>query len=243
MEALIFLLDYDGTLVPIVSRPELAAPDDEVLELLREIAARAEVHVVSGRTREVLDAWLGALPVALHAEHGLWSREMGGAWRARFAVDTAWLARIEGAMQSEAAALPGAHVEKKSASLAWHYRNADPAAAARSLERLRAALKPLAAAHDLDLLDGSRVLEVRDRRANKGEVAREIATSAPEGARIVAFGDDTTDEDMFAALPNATTIKVGAGPTRARERVTDVAAARSRMRRLALGQEDPKPNG
>jgi len=238
VEAVVVLLDYDGTLVPLAPRPELAAPDAEALEIVRELAAAAEVHVVSGRTREVLEAWLGALPVALHAEHGLWTRPVGGAWRARFAPDASWLAEVERAMQRATARAPGSTVERKSASMAWHYRVADPAAAAEALAWLREELAPLPA-RGLDLLDGACVLEVRDRRANKGAVAREIVASARPAARVVAFGDDTTDEDMFAALPHgALTVKVGGGPTIARERVRDVAAARKRMRRLARGARD-----
>ncbi|HEY1954085.1 MAG TPA: trehalose-phosphatase [Polyangiaceae bacterium] len=231
MEALTLLLDYDGTLVPIVSRPEDAAPDEELLDLLRELAAGADVHVVSGRTRDVLDAWLGALPISLHAEHGAFSRAKGAAWQPRFSIDASWLGEAGRAMKSRA--LTGASIEQKTTSIAWHYRNADPKAAQVALAELRAELAPLAAAHRLNLLDGACVLELRDSRANKGDVARAIAASAPAGASIVAFGDDTTDEDMFAALPNALTIKVGDGPTVARERVANSYDVRLRLSELA----------
>jgi len=239
VEALILLLDYDGTLVPIVSRPELATPDEELLDLLRELGARADVHVVSGRTREVLDAWLGALPVSLHAEHGAFSRAAASEWAPRFSIDTSWVDEAERAMQSHAIA--GAHVERKTTSLAWHYRNADAAEAKRVLETLRAELAPLAKSRGLHLLDGACVLELRDARANKGAVARAIAAAAPPGSRVVAFGDDTTDEDMFAALDSyplgrgagALTIKVGEGPTVARDRVANSHDVRLRLRELA----------
>lgn len=61
------LLDYDGTHVPFAETPELAVPDPELLALLHDVAGRpgTDVHVVSGRTRETLEAWLGALPVGL----------------------------------------------------------------------------------------------------------------------------------------------------------------------------------
>ena len=81
--ALLLVLDYDGTLVPFALTPELAGPDREVIALLQDLAARprTEVHVVSGRTRETLESWLGPLPIGLHAEHGLSSRApSAGAW-------------------------------------------------------------------------------------------------------------------------------------------------------------------
>ena len=75
-DALLLLLDYDGTLVPFAATPDLARPDPGLVSLLGAAAARpdTEVHVVSGRAREALDHWLGHLPVWLHAEHAFWSR-------------------------------------------------------------------------------------------------------------------------------------------------------------------------
>jgi trehalose 6-phosphate synthase/phosphatase len=63
---LFLLLDYDGTLVPFAPTPDLAEPDDKLILLLQELAARplTEVHMVSGRSRETLERWLGALPTA-----------------------------------------------------------------------------------------------------------------------------------------------------------------------------------
>ena len=75
-DALLLLLDYDGTLVPFAATPDLARPDPGLVSLLGAAAARpdTEVHVVSGRARDALEHWLGHLPVWLHAEHGFWSR-------------------------------------------------------------------------------------------------------------------------------------------------------------------------
>src|SRR5262245_12510866 len=61
--ARVLLLDYDGTLVPFAQTPDLACPDDELLALLRALGASpgTDVHVVSGRSRQSLEQWLGAL--------------------------------------------------------------------------------------------------------------------------------------------------------------------------------------
>ena len=57
------LLDYDGTLVPFTATPELARPDAALMRLLRSLASRpdTEVHIVSGRSREALEQWVGEL--------------------------------------------------------------------------------------------------------------------------------------------------------------------------------------
>jgi trehalose 6-phosphate synthase/phosphatase len=68
------------------------------------------------------------------------------------------------------------------------------------------------------------VVELRPHGANKGRTATEVLAAAPKGALVVAFGDDVTDEDLFAALPeSALTFHVGPGPSKARFRLRAVA--------------------
>lgn len=211
----LLLLDYDGTLVPFAPLPELAAPDAPLLELLSDLASREDttVHIVSGRSRESLDSWLGHLPIGLHAEHGYWRRlAVGGEWQPRFGdIGTGWMDAALALMTTAVAQVPGALIERKTASLAWHYRNGDPALAAVAREALREALRPLCGVDSVGLLDGADVLEIRERRANKGLVVREIVAGAPPDALVIAIGDDVTDEDMFAELPDGG-IAIGAGP-------------------------------
>jgi trehalose 6-phosphate synthase/phosphatase len=224
------LLDYDGTLVPLTAEPRFATPDRALLDWLSALAKCATVHVVSGRPREVLELWLGDLDVGLHAEHGFWSRDTPlTRWRQRFSCDLSWMARVERVLQAATAEAPGSFIERKSSSLAWHYRRADPVRAATLREGLRADLGRSLEDTSAEVLEGACVIEVRDARANKGAVAKAIADAALD-ARIVAAGDDTTDEQMFAALPpSAITIRVGDGPTVARERVAEPLAVRARL--------------
>ena len=229
----LLFLDYDGTLVGIAPRPEDASPDEALLELLRRVASAPgrEVHVVSGRKHEELEAFLGALPLWLHAEHGLFTRPPGGPWRrAPVSID---LARVRAAMDEAARALPGSFVEEKAAGLAFHYRLAAPPAGA--LDRLRATLAPLAEAAGGALLDGKAVVEVRAKGVDKGRIAREVLAAGGAPA-ILAAGDDTTDLDLFRALPpSAITVHVGAGADEARHRVAGPAELRALLGRLAGG--------
>src|SRR5687768_7114763 len=66
------LLDYDGTLAPFQKLPSLAIPSQETIQLLRDLAKddRNEVVVISGRDNDILEKWMGHLPVTLVAEHG-----------------------------------------------------------------------------------------------------------------------------------------------------------------------------
>jgi trehalose 6-phosphate synthase/phosphatase len=235
-EPLLLLIDYDGTLVPLVELPVLASPDTEVRDLLRALAASKDVavHVVSGRAREVLEDWLGDLPIGLHAEHGLWSRESPLAdWSARALPDTSWHESVLRILEEFAARTPGALVEEKSASLAWHHRASDPEFGARQARELQVHLTEILSNLPVEILPGDQVIEVRPHGINKGTVASELLAAAAPGTRVIAIGDDRTDEDLFAALPeDAITIRVGVAPSRASWRIADVARVRLFLRSL-----------
>ncbi|HEX6240189.1 MAG TPA: bifunctional alpha,alpha-trehalose-phosphate synthase (UDP-forming)/trehalose-phosphatase, partial [Polyangiales bacterium] len=156
------LFDYDGTLVPIAALPELATPDDDLLRLIARLAElpATDVHIVSGRSRESLEEWMGGLPVALHIEHGFWSRDKHGEWRQATEVPSDILLRAEELMRRKARRAAGMRVEVKRASVAFHYRNADPFLAEARLRALRAELPPLLGPQ-AELLEGRKVLEVR----------------------------------------------------------------------------------
>jgi trehalose 6-phosphate synthase/phosphatase len=214
------LLDYDGTLVPIAPTPMEAAPDTALCSLLRALAARrdTEVHIVSGRPRETLERWLGHLPIALHGEHGLWSREVGGEWELTPLGDLSWRDPVREILDDFTARTPGAILEEKTASFAWHYRRADPEFGAFQANELRIHLLQLLSAAPVDVLDGHKLIEVRPMGITK---ARVIAPLLARGApAILAMGDDQTDEDLFAELPeDAISVRVGRGPSRARFRL------------------------
>jgi trehalose 6-phosphate synthase/phosphatase len=229
-DSLLLLLDYDGTLVPFTPTPELARPDRELLALLRALASRpdTEVHVVSGRPQNTLEEWLGELPVWLHAEHGFVSRdpetrqwvpaaELGGSWREPV------LAILREITQRT----PGSLVEIKAAALAWHYRMADQETGARRANELRLHLNQLLSNQPVEILAGNRVVEIRPYGVHKGRIVPPLTPERQAATAILAIGDDRTDEDLFGALPpEAITVRVGPGTTRARFRLEGVAAVR-----------------
>jgi trehalose 6-phosphate synthase/phosphatase len=234
------LLDYDGTLVPFVEDPKLARPDREVLELLAALAAMPgnEVMIVSGRPRRVLEEWVGQLPVSLVAEHGVWLRPRGGEWRMLKAITTDWKERVRPILQLYVDRLPGALLEEKEFSLAWHYRGADPEQASRRARELLDALAGFTRNIDVQVLEGNKVLEIRNTGVSKGTAASEWLAS--QGADfILAIGDDWTDEDLFRALPPpAHSVRVGLANTAARYYLSSHTAVRRVLRDLIQAARD-----
>ena len=228
------LLDYDGTLVEFAPTPALAVPDAELLTLLEALARRYAVHVVSGRPRELLERWFGALPIGLHAEHGYWSRMQGERWQGRAGIDpSSWLPQVKAILEEYAARTPGALVEEKSAGLAWHYRAADPDFGAAQAGDLLLHLATLLSNVPAEVITGDRVVEIRPQGVNKGLVVPAVLARAPRGTVVAAFGDDPTDEDLFAALPaGAISVHVGPAPSRAELRLRSVSEARLFLRGL-----------
>jgi trehalose 6-phosphate synthase/phosphatase len=235
-DGLLLLLDYDGTLVPFAATPDLARPDPGLVTLLGSVAARpdTEVHVVSGRARDALEHWLGHLPVWLHAEHGFWSRapdsrewvpaaEPGGSWREP----------VLAILRDITARTPGSLIETKAAAIAWHYRMSDPEIGARRANELRVYLNQVLSNQPVEILPGHRLLEIRPYGIHKGRIVAQVSSERLANTAVLAIGDDRTDEDLFEALPpEAITIRVGPGPTRARFRMDGIGAVRELLQTL-----------
>jgi trehalose 6-phosphate synthase/phosphatase len=199
------VLDYDGTLRELERHPDLAQPTPEIRSLLRALAAYpgTDVHIVSGRRRRTLEQWFGRLPVHLCAEHGYVARPPGGEWSPLLELDLRWLRPIERVLRRVAADVPGAHVERKSCSVAWHFREAEPEYGAwRARELLNDLAQHLAGA-PAEILLGHLVLEVRAQGVNKGVYVRTLFPHGRDATDFVlGLGDDRTDHDLLDALPS-----------------------------------------
>jgi trehalose 6-phosphate synthase/phosphatase len=214
----LILLDYDGTLVPFSDRPRKAAPDKEIIPLIEGLTEdeRNDVVIVSGRDRETLEEWLGGLHVGLVAEHGVWVREVGAEWRMLGSLKDDWKSQVRPLLDLYVDRTPGSFVEEKGYSLSWHYRKADPGWGSLRSRELRDDLADLTANLAIGILEGSKVIEVKDVTINKGlGVSQWLDRGSYDF--MLAAGDDWTDEDMFSALPeSAFTIKIGGGTSTAR---------------------------
>jgi trehalose 6-phosphate synthase/phosphatase len=231
---LVVVLDYDGTLVPFSSRPELAEPDRELLDLLYDLCERTDisVHIVSGRKRETLAEWFDDSDIGLHAEHGLWTRVLPGGWKRNLEVDSSWKERVRPILERATDRLSGSFIEEKSASLAWHFRLCDTEHAAWQSRELQLHLTQALSNIPVSILAGDKVIEIQPHGVDKGRVVRTLRQEHP-GAAFLALGDDETDESMFEALPeNGVAVHVGPKPSRAPYRLPNHVAARALLNRL-----------
>lgn len=196
-------LDYDGTLTPIVDRPELAVLSAEARVAVAALAERCPVCIVSGRDRRDVEALVGLDGLAYAGSHGFDIRTADGREVAPgVAGDVApLLDRAEADLRRRLDGVAGALVERKRYSMAAHYRLVAPDRADRVRQAVAATV---AAVPGLAVKPGKKVFELLpDIAWDKGRavlwLCRELGLEAA-GAVPLFFGDDVTDEDAFAAL-------------------------------------------
>ncbi|SFP65524.1 trehalose 6-phosphatase [Geodermatophilus dictyosporus] len=219
--------DYDGVLAPLTDEPSTAVPSPDVDGLLARLAAADGVTValVSGRGVEDLRQVSGfAGTYRWVGSHGA---EYGGPLAGELAGRRDAVAER---LAPLVAAVPGARLEVKPASVAVHVRQVTDAAAAT---RLLADAASAAADPSLTVKPGKAVLEVAVTDADKGSAVGRLRDEIGAAA-VVYLGDDVTDEDVFGTLrPGDVGIKVGDGETAADHRVADPAAVVDVLRLLA----------
>lgn len=220
-QARLLLLDYDGVLAPITSRPALAAPTKQVIAILEKLSRdrRNCSVVISGRPHDQLQQWLGALDLDFAAEHGHYVKDGGGSWRQVAVVDEAWKRPVRQYIEQLCQTADGSFIEEKTSSLVWHYRAVAPNQLKAVLQPGMERLEKVAANHNLILMNGKKVIEIKTSQSDKGTAARHWLQQR-DWDFILAAGDDVTDEDMFMALPrDAYSIKIGPARTAARCRL------------------------
>jgi len=181
------LLDFDGTLSPIVARPELARIRDGARDAIERLVDRyTVVAVVSGRTNEQLRELVGVEGVRLAGLYGLAD------------VAAPLSDHVLDAVREVAARVAGARVEAKGGSVAVHYRAADDAVEAR--DKLENGLAPIARRSGLTLLPGKMVVELvpADRPLKEGAVERIVSGERLDA--VLYAGDDVADLRAFEAL-------------------------------------------
>jgi len=218
----ILFLDYDGTLVGFKTIPAEAKPDSELKDLLRGLTAdsRNTVVMISGRDRDFLEKWFSDIEgLRFVASHGLWLRYPDEKWIMTAALDNKWKESVRPILELYMDRMPGSLIEEKEFSLSLHYRRCDPDMAGVKLNELKATLVSMVTSSFLMLQEGSKVLEIKDSRVNKGNVVS-LMIKRQKFDFIFGAGDDFTDEDVFNALPDdAFSVKIGLADTSANYRM------------------------
>lgn len=198
-------LDYDGTLTPIVERPDQAVLSRQMRETIRGVASRKTVAVVSGRDLRDVRERVGLENVFYAGSHGF---EIEGPDGHRFEHDQAAdalpvLDEVEKVLEERLQPIQGAEVERKRFSIAVHYRRV----AEDDVRAVGEVVTDVAEDHSsLRLGSGKKVYELQpDVEWNKGKALWWIMDTLGldlERDPSLYIGDDTTDEDAFAAVMN-----------------------------------------
>ncbi|MCK8492948.1 bifunctional alpha,alpha-trehalose-phosphate synthase (UDP-forming)/trehalose-phosphatase [Spirosoma sp. RP8] len=229
----LLLVDFDGTLAPIVNDPAKAQLSPTMQPVLHRLAEQNDLAIISGRNRAFLENAFRGFPVTLVAEHGSFIKKPDQDWQLLDMPASDWIEPVRATMNEYVDAYPESFIEEKETTIVWHYRNAKAEDIETKAVELATRLLSTPSAVKLTVMQGSKVIEVRTAQHSKGTIAQKLFEQTDYDF-IVSMGDDTTDEDMFRQLPNwAYTLKVGAGITNARYRL-----ARQRDVEMLLQQLD-----
>lgn len=209
----VFLIDYDGTLSPIVSKPEMAKISKEAKEVLKELSKKHKVIIVTGRDKKFISAQVKGLPVSIACEHGASFFDFQTKkWRSLVSSNPKrWMEHARMIFKQYQDRTPNSMIEKKTYGIAWHYRNAPKGFGEFQARKLVLDLESDLSHHPVTVARGKMVVEVKSLEASKGYFADWFLPRYTEDSdEIIAIGDDKTDEDMFRSLINrGKTIKVG----------------------------------
>ena len=217
-EKVLLLFDYDGTLTPIVARPEDALMPADVRRSLAALVAhpRYIVGIVSGRSLEDLSGLAGIPGIILAGNHGM---EIRGP-DLEFTHDGAQsgretLAEVRDRLADELADIPGIIVEDKALTLTIHYRGT-PSQLTDQVESIAVeTTDPFVERGDLKLTRGKMVIEVRPNiQWDKGKAIQRIRAELGGSHYAAYFGDDRTDEDGFREVQALGGLAVFVGESR-----------------------------
>lgn len=221
---LVLMLDYDGTLAPFQADRHLAYPSPWVLPVLQSWMNAPAVHVaiVSGRPADEVAALLRFDPLPdIWGAHGWEVRRSSGQLDRRKPPALA-RAGLDLAVKAASDAGFSPQIERKAASVAIHWRGLSSGEIARIRHWTAAAWGEIAHNHELLLHPFDGGLELKAGETNKGTAVSQIISESPPNTFAIYAGDDLTDEDAFAVLPdNALGIQVGSAtrPTAAHWRL------------------------
>jgi len=231
---LILFLDFDGTLTPIVARPEHAELDAGARRALQRLTGMYPVYVISGRDRDDVSRRVGVDGIHFVGSHGFDLLDsLPGLDRKGLEEALPELQGAASELEQWLDYIDGVQIERKKFSFALHYRRVDT----RDLRQIHAAVEDILERYGaVTVKRGKKVIEfVPDVPWDKGQCVRALLARLREecgtpGCFAVYIGDDVTDEDAFRVLEAdaALTVLIGgdARPSAAAFRLRDSDAVR-----------------
>ncbi len=218
---LLLMLDFDGTISPIVPTPEEAEIDKEIENILTDLEKlpSTEIWIVSGRSLEDLKN-------KVHFKNLIGSHGIECPFSAEEKIDCDDISKLKNDIECLLKNYRGIQIEQKVYSVSIHYRNAD----AGDEESIRDIVKKNSG--NFAITEGKKVIELRAKGKNKGDACQMLIDHAGCEASIYV-GDDITDEDAFRALKEkSVTIKIGSGETDATYRLKCIDDLRLILKKL-----------
>ncbi len=196
-------LDYDGTLTPIVERPELAVLSAEARRVVEDLASLCPVAVISGRDLLDVRNLVGVDGIYYAGSHGF---DIEGPAGKQFSLQQGedflpLLDELEKQLRKRLASINGSELERKKFSIAVHYRRVDPA---QSAEVERIVDEEMARQPRLRKTLGKKVFDLQPQIDwHKGKALEHLLEALgldrPDVVPVF-LGDDLTDEDAFQAI-------------------------------------------
>jgi trehalose-phosphatase len=208
-EHILLLSDYDGTLTPIVERPEMANLSEDTRKVLRLLAKnpRYTVGIISGRALADLKSRVGLEGIVYAGNHGLEIEGIGSSYFDPVAEEVRpFLNLLSNVLSATLRGIRGVFVENKGLTLSVHYRAVDENEEEVVANTFRKVVEPLHTTGKIRVTQGKKVYEIRPPVDwDKGKAIMWLLEKCRQLKRKsdvlpVYLGDDLTDEDGFRAI-------------------------------------------
>jgi len=227
---ILLFLDYDGTLTPLVTRPEMAVLSSQTRKILKKISRHSlfKLAVISGRGLTEIKTLLGLENIAYAGNHGLEIECPPCYCLAQSPEKTTFthpiakefqpgLERLEQRLRKRLAGIDGVFIQNKGLTLSIHYRLARQTDLRRIKKLSLESIRYRQARDKLRVTEGKKVLEVRPSvEWNKGKAIEWLmGIYRTPGSLPIFAGDDVTDEDGFEVLHKIGGISIFVGEDKA----------------------------
>jgi trehalose 6-phosphate phosphatase len=218
---IILISDYDGTLTPIVERPEFAILSDRARTALKILVLKQDfkIVIISGRSLSDLKNRIGVQGIIYAGNHGLEIEGPGISFVSRIARESQpFLSMISNVLNQALRPISGASVENKGLTISVHYRQVKPRHVNDVKDIVEKIVGPAEASGNVRITAGKKIYEIRPPVDwNKGKaiefIIKHFGIGCPISALVPIFiGDDLTDEDGFKVVEtygNGISILVG----------------------------------